>query len=165
MDFNSNYTTDQVFVNPLDSLYPSYINSVVQPKNNMQDYNISSISRNENGRSNNVPFIPEENLRMRHMAPRYNDVYDYLDRSAKSYNDENSIIDDLRKKISEYKYKHDIFLIFIICLVVYIIIQHNSANNRQMLFHYDAYGSIPMPMRPMQPMMAMPQMPVPAAPV
>ena len=154
MDFYNSYGYDEIFVDPLSgSSYPSYINTLIQPSGGNSDDKVASVARNENKRSNNIPFVPESEQiqKMKGLSPSpYNDVYDYLEKTVQrdnharhSYEKKISVdslyIEDLRKKVSDYQYKHDIFLIFIICLVVYIIIQSNSNRSQPMVY----YGTPP----------------------
>ena len=167
MSYDNHYGYDQVYIDPINgngSSYQSYTNSLVQPT---REEAMTSFSKTENFRSPNIPFIPEveQRERMRQISQPYNDVYDYLEKNARNtryernmyenkFDRDQMVIDDLRKKVSEYQYKHDIFLIFIICLVVYIMTLSNKKH--QSVIHYDSM------MRPMQ---APIHMPMPSAPM
>lgn len=60
----------------------------------------------------------------------YGNVYDYLEKNVRdSYNKKNSKDDDieeLKKKLADFQQKHDFLLLFIICIIVYVLINFGS---------------------------------------
>lgn len=118
------YGYDQLFVNPTSDAYIDYSSSIVKP-----------IKKEGNNPIANAAYEEEQN-RTSMERLKYNNVYDYLEKHAqhtmsKSHTTE---IQDLKRRISEFQQKNDMFLIFIICLVIYVILQYNNATAPQI--HY-----------------------------
>lgn len=121
MNIDNHYGYDQVYIDPINGnsgSYQSYTTSLIQP---------TKFTKQEPPPQQTRPLVPI-------------DVYDYLEKNANvKYRDQ---VEDLKKKISEYQYKHDMFLIFIICLVVYIIC---NSSKSQTVIHYDSATMRPIP--------------------
>lgn len=121
MSFDNPYGEDMYFDHVDPSMYPSYINSLIQNGEKTSDEKIASLANKENQQ-----FAKNET------------VYDYLERNRHdmSYNygriqEQKNIKDaimmaDLRKRMSDNQSKYDIYFIIIICMLVYIILQMNS---------------------------------------
>lgn len=137
------YGYDQLYIDPAPETYIDYSNSIIQPtvKNNIHTDNFMA-----------SPTIDDDGCPPLRSTPKYNNVYDYLEKTAKSpdistlgqmsYPQMSSVsnsykpyikkhggtLDNLQEKIKEFQEKHDMFLIFIICLVVFIVIQFGSSS-------------------------------------
>jgi hypothetical protein len=125
MNIDNHYGYDQVYIDPINGnsgSYQSYTTSLIQPTFTKQEH----------------PPQLHPPQQTRPLVPI--DVYDYLEKTANvKYRDK---VEDLQKKISEYQYKHDMFLIFIICLVVYIICNSPKSNT---VLYYDNTLTRPIP--------------------
>jgi len=92
---------------------------------------------------------------------KFRDIYDYLEYNAdpnpsrKQYRHvqqddyetqyKNREIEELKKKLADFQYKNDIFLLFIICLIVYIMMQTNAVKgSTPMMLYMNGMPSSPM---------------------
>lgn len=132
MDFRNSYGYDEIFVdNTEHGMYPDYIKSLVQPT---EDSN-----KEKSVQSQRMQLPPQRPNMMDHAynysMPKYKaDSSDVQMYKSKVMLDE-FIIDDLRKKLSDYQSKHDIFLIFIICLITYIMICNSQNQHMKYYIH------------------------------
>lgn len=150
----SSYGYDQVIVNPAAGNYVDYSDSVLKkPKRNENRYFNPSTSydysiRQEYTRGRefedddmNQPIhrpmnIPRYSPSKKQIMPGYDDVYDYMEKNVRSnfekqLRDRNNEIEVemLRRKLIEFQHKHDILMIVIICLIIYIVLHVGSIHN------------------------------------
>lgn len=141
----SSYGYDQVIVNPAANNYADYNKSLLQPSSPDISYSIKS--------DNSKHEQPRQLIR-----PIYEDVYDYLEKSVqratKKINKEDDV-EELKKKIADMQYKYDILMVFIICLIVYVLVTFNSHTKHQPYVYYNAQASMPISTGPV---------PMPSAP-
>lgn len=166
MDFTDGYSFgyDQLYINPVKETYATYDNSIIKscdplanhfnaPKGNgSMNYGSYGPISDESGIFSDISQITkmEEKKLARQYSRPHEDVYESMEKSIRDDErrklEEKSELDEMSKKLADFQYKHDIFLIFIICLVVYILMHQNNGNN-------GVYGGgmpmmMPMPMMP-----------------
>lgn len=119
----STFGYDELFVNPTMGTYADYNTNMLKPTRTPTYDNrmLKNIYNYENEYSK---------PRSRNNDPStFNNVYDYLERSAKHCSDKianfSPEIEELKKKLVEFQHKNDILLIFLVYLVIIIIMQYN----------------------------------------
>lgn len=170
MDFNSGYSFgyDQIYVDPVRETHATYDNSIIKscdplanhfnaPKGkvnvNYGAYGGYGPVSDESGLFSDISQITkmeQQKISSKYSQPQ-EDVYEHMEMRIRADErrklEEKSELDEMSKKLADFQYKHDIFLIFIICLVVYILMHQNNGGGN--------YGGgmpmmMPMPM-PMYP--------------
>jgi len=120
----SSFGYDELFVNPTMGTYADYSTNMLKP------VKVPS-AKYDNRMLKNIYNYENEysKPRSRTDPSTFENVYDYLERSAKHCSDKissfNPEIEDLKKKLVEFQHKNDILLIFLIYLVIVIVMQYN----------------------------------------
>lgn len=163
--FDGGFTTygyDQVVVNPAAGNYVDYSDSIIKKPNNEKRYFNPSTSfdyssnRHEFTRGTDFDdsdyhrpmHIPRYSPSRKQLVPGYDDVYDYMEKSVRSSvgqqlkeRDSELEIELLRKKLVEFQHKHDILMIIIICLIIYIVL--HVSNIQKSSAYFSPLGSPP----------------------
>ena len=167
MNFSDGYSFgyDEVYVNPVKETYATYDNSIIKscdplanhfnaPKGKGSiNYGGYGPISDESGLFSDISQITqmEQQKISRNYSRPQEDVYEHMEQNIRADErrkiEERVELDEMSKKLADVQYKHDIFLIFIICLVVYILMHQNNNNS--------GYGMQPM-MMPMPMPMSMP---------
>jgi|SRR6476661_1191376 len=133
----SSYGYDQLFINSNDSSYSDYSRSIIN-----KDMPQESLLK---GTANNT-YNDTESIKP--TIQRSNDVYDYLERNIRDmYNkkmNNGDEVNKLKKQIKNIQYKYDMLMIFLICIIVYTIINFNSLG-KQVVYHIHYNGQQPGP--------------------
>ncbi|MGL5936417.1 MAG: hypothetical protein ACRCZI_12450 [Cetobacterium sp.] len=156
--FDGGFTTygyDQVVVNPAAGNYVDYSDSIIQkPDQTAKYFNpstsyIYSANKHEFTRGRDFdehgyhqPMnIPRYSSTRKQLVPGYDDVYDYMEKSVRSTvgqqlkeHEADLEIELLRKKLTEFQHKHDILMIIIICLIIYIVLHISNVHDKRSYF-------------------------------
>lgn len=120
------YGYDQLFTQPIAGTY--------------NDYNIESNNKYDKNVIRNLHAAENES---RYHGKKYNNVYDYLEQSARGTNALRSFnpeIEELKKKLIEFQHKNDILLIFLVYLILIIMYQYNMGNSASNMYYGPTYA-------------------------
>lgn len=156
MNFSDGYSFghDQVYIDPVKETYATYDNSIIKSNDpSVSHFNApkGKVGVNYGPYGGYTPVSSETELfsdisqitkmEQQKLSGRqggaYGDdiyggnAYEHMERSIRADErkklEEKSELDEMSKKLAEFQYKHDMFLIFIICLVVYILMHNNNS--------------------------------------
>jgi hypothetical protein len=150
---NNSYGYDQIYVNPDEQIYASYVNSMIpQVPSNKKDTYFNPSSKYNHNAKDIYSYLEDEALnkldKTKSSRPFNEEMQrlDNIERDSKRHDNNkksNGLLGELSKRIEEFQKRNDMLLIFIVILVAYIFI---TTGIERFSFQPPIYGGhVPIP--------------------